>query len=153
MVCSVLHGTSIHWVEWRKEKCSQYGSPTLGLEYPSEYRLGFFHCINCFFNIPLEAFWFLSWQSRALAILQNLPCGQRPKVWLLQSWECQCRSLAWGELLLRKSIACSGSRSDSPLSLTDTLCNNIPEVHLTFWSLNYGWHRWRGRMSSALEAR
>ena len=57
-------------------KVFAYGSPSLGIEYSSEYRLGFFHCINWVFYIPLEASSFLSWRNRALAIWRIFTVGK-----------------------------------------------------------------------------
>lgn len=66
-----------HWLGWvEKGKLFLYGSPWLGLEYSSANRLGFFHYINYgFFNIPLEALHFLSWQGRTLAFWRIFAVG------------------------------------------------------------------------------
>lgn len=98
-----------------------YGSPSLGLEYLPEYRSVFFHCINCFLSMSLEAFWGFLLSKQGTTHLENIYCGQRPKFGY-DSAENYLNCL--NELLLRKSIAYSGLRSASPLSLKDTLCNN-----------------------------
>lgn len=68
-------------VRVEKGKLFPYGSPWLGLEYSSAYRLGFFHYINSgFFSTPLEALHFLSWQGRTLAIWRIFTVGIDQKI-------------------------------------------------------------------------
>lgn len=111
-----------HSLGWRKEKCSHMVPHALGQNVHLSTALDFSTVL--FFNIPLKTCRFLSRQSRVLAIWGTYTLS-KTQGFGYQSWE-QCRSLAWDELLLRRLIAYSGSRSDSRLSLTDTLCNNIP---------------------------